>query len=497
MHIFQRRHYGPEMSFTMFRIQNPFFTVLLASLFFTQSIFGQNETLLEPQPAGYQAATPAHMWEFGLHGGTAMSWGDVDYVPNWGAGFHFRRAMDYVFSLRGEALIAQLVSEDNNDGSAETNWQSGSLQLLVSFNNLVWSANRNRKVNVYGLVGGGINRFKVDVTTRINTDLQPFDYVTQSHADVGAGLAFRLSNRFNLGFETKASMIFGTHSDRLDGVRRQDSDILSYSSVRLNFNLGNTEKRAEPLYWVNPMDMILQDVTELKNRPSFDMTDTDGDGVIDLVDQDNSTPEGVDVDTRGLPLDSDGDGVPNYQDDEPFLTESSKIVTSDPDGKPLTTEDDVNRIVDEKLREMNATGGGGAIGSGGAVGGANAGAVTMINSFLPTVHFNIDSYTIRYADYGHLASIAKLMQSNPELQIVVTGFTDKTASDSYNDDLSYRRASSAINHLVNVYGISRSRLILNYNGEDEPLVPSTGSNMMNRRVEFRVATSSDFDMKRP
>ena len=481
--------------------RNTFFTALLACLF-SQVAISQNETLLQPQPPAFQAATPAHMWEFGLHGGVAIGWGDVDFVPNWGAGFHIRRAIDYVFSFRGEALFSQIVFEDNKNGSVETTWQSGNIQLLISLNNLVWNANSNRKVNVYALAGGGLNRFKVDVTNQISKDLNPLDYVLQSNGDLGAGLAFRLSNRFNIGFETKASLLFGNHADRLDGVDRQDNDILSYSSIRLNFNLGNTEKRAEPLYWVNPMENILKDITELKDRPTFDLTDSDGDGVIDLIDEDNATPEGVVVNTRGLPLDSDGDGIPNYEDDEPYLVEGSRIVTrpgsgDNPNGSensPLTTEDDVERIVDEKLRGLGNGPGGGANGGGGF---SNGNTAEMINAFLPIIHFAIDSYKIRYADYGNLASIAKLMKANPNLKIVVTGFTDKTASDSYNNDLSFRRAKAAIEHLSNVHGIARSRLLLNYSGENDPLVPATGSSLMNRRTEFRVATPADKDQRKP
>lgn len=487
-------------------------TALILPLF-SFGAFCQNETLLQPQSPAIQAATPAHMWEFGVHGGVSIGYGDVDLVPNWGAGFHVRRAIDYVFSIRGDALFSQVVFEDNNDGSVETSWQSGSLQLLISINNLIWSANSNRSVNVYGIVGGGLNRFKVDVTNKIGPDIQNLDYVLQSNGDLGFGLAFRLSNRINIGFETKASMLFGTHSDRLDGVDRQDSDILSYSSVRLNFNLGNEEKRAEPLYWVNPMESILKDVTELKNRPSFDLTDTDGDGVIDLIDQDNATPEGVAVDTRGLPLDSDGDGIPNHEDDEPYLVQGSSMTTSPGSGgggavdsngnpiNPVTTEEDVDRIVDEKLRRAGVNPNGGSSGTGGgSTGGGFSGSsadVDMVNSFLPIIHFAIDSYKIRYADYGNLASIARLMKSNPNLRIVVTGFTDKTASNAYNADLSFKRASSAIDHLVNVHGIARSRLVLNYGGENDPLVPATGSSLMNRRTEFRVATSADIDQRRP
>lgn len=456
----------------------------------------------------YASATPAHMWEIGLHSGIAFGLSDIEFTPGIGGGVHVRRALDYVFSLRGELLAAKLKHDDTVNGNTETTFQAGTLELLVSLNNLVWNANRNRKTNVYGIVGAGLNRFKVDVTKAISNDLNPLDYSTQSHGGVGLGMSFRMSNRFNLGVETKAAIFFGKNSDRLDGVARQNGDVLSYSSIRLNFNIGNTEKRAEPLYWVNPMDAILQDVTELKNKPVFDTADTDGDGVIDLLDQDNSTPPGVEVNTRGLPLDSDGDGIPNHDDPTPFSSSENMAGT---DGQ-APTEADIERIVNQRLNQYDQTGqvpvpGTNGKGSGNPFGG-NSPSTTrpgatgnidaaLANWFLPIVHFNIDSDKIRYADYGSLASIAKMMKANPGLRIVVMGFTDKTASDTYNLDLSYKRARNAIKHLVNVHGIERSRLVLNYNGEDDPLVPSTGSSLMNRRVEFRVANNNDRDMPAP
>lgn len=486
--------------------------LLALGVFLCSTTFAQDETTSPPAtspqtPPAYKA-TPAHMWEFGIHGGSAFSLGDVEFVPNWGAGIHVRRAIDYVFSIRGEGLYATLKHDDNDDGTSETTFQSGSLQLLVSLNNLIWNDKPRRKTNVYGLMGAGVNRFEVDVKKAVNPQLKKLDPTVQTHADFGFGIAFRIADRFNLGFETKGQVIFGNDADLLDGIARQDNDVLVYSSARLNFNLGNKEKRAEPLYWVNPLDVIMQDITELKNRPAFDMTDTDGDGVIDLIDTDNSTPPGVAVDTRGKPLDSDADGIPNHQDDEPYVPAAAKIAgqgqgpgqtgQTGPTGQrqgqnqsqrdlPFTTEEDVERIVDERLNEYAEVGSlpGSLAGNG------------ITSWFLPIIHFGIDSHKIRFADYGNLASIAKVMKNNPALRIVVTGFTDKTASDTYNLDLSFKRAKAAIEHLVNVHGIARSRLILNYNGEDAPLVPSAGSSMMNRRVEFRVATGADIDMEQP
>ncbi len=56
----------------------------------------------------------------------------------------------------------------------------------------------------------------------------------------------------------------------------------------------------------------------LKQRPKFDLTDSDGDGVIDMTDQEINTAAGCPVDTRGITLDSDGDGVVDCKDEEPY-----------------------------------------------------------------------------------------------------------------------------------------------------------------------------------
>ena len=471
---------------------------------------GQTNLLTEPSTLAYNRATPAHMWEFGIHTGIPLALGDVDFVPGIGGGVHIRRALDYVFSLRSELLLGQLKNEDTNDGSTETSWQGGTFEVIASLNNLVWSNSKNRKTNFYGLVGVGLNRFKVDVFTSISPEIRTKEFSLQSHGGVGLGFSVRITDRFNIGAETKAWVLFGRDNDRLDAVERQEGDVLSYSCIRLNFNIGNKEKKAEPLYWVNPMDHILQDVSELKNRPTFDLTDTDGDGVIDLLDQDNATPPGIQVDTRGLPLDSDGDGIPNHEDIQPFIPSNNNGETII---EPVATEADIDRIIAQRLAEYDRTGvvtqpgnefkGGatdpmnGITDSKTATERSRPNHNTMANWFLPLIHFEIDSDQLRYVDYGSLSAIAKMMANDPNLRLTVIGFTDKTASPEYNKILSYNRAKAAIEHLVNTYSIDRDRFVLQYNGEDHPLVPSTGSNLMNRRVEFRVAHPDDREMDTP
>ena len=474
------------------------FLLVMAALIDGYTQKAGTSSLLEPVVPPYNSATPAHMWEMGLHAGIPLALSDVDFVPGFGAGFHIRRALDYVFSIRSSLLMATMRNEDLNDGSTKTTWQSANLEIIASLNNLVWSNTKHRTTNFYGLVGVGLNHFKVDVTNYISAEIRPKPYNIQSQGGVGLGFSYRLSDRFNISAESKAWILFGKDSDRLDAVDRQDGDVLSYSSIRLNFNIGNKEKKAEPLYWVNPMDQIQQDVTELKNRPVFDLTDTDGDGVIDLLDQDNATPKGVQVDTRGLPLDSDGDGIPNHEDARPYLPsdENGKVLSN-----PIATDADLEQMIDDQLDQRAIppaqTGKGGYAPNGDPSSFTPTGNPGLANWFLPLIHFDIDSYKIRYADYGNLSGIARMLKSNPGLRLVVTGYTDKTASNDYNIYLSYKRAKAAIDHLVQVDGISRDRLILQYSGENAPLVPSARSSLMNRRVEFRVASPNDVEMPPP
>ena len=86
------------------------------------------------------------------------------------------------------------------------------------------------------------------------------------------------------------------------------------------------------------------------------------------------------------------------------------------------------------------------------------------------IHFDLDKYNLRPEAYEHLRHVAHVMKLYPEIKVVAKGYTDVRAGDDYNMNLSYNRASTAIQHLVDMYGIDRSRFILQYNGESENLI---------------------------
>ncbi len=459
---------------------------------------GIGTTASAQEDAAQLSYTPKDMWEFGIHGGYGFLEGDYDRKLGYGGGLHLRRALDHIFSLRLDGQYLRTDSEAPLNrapyvySEVRSTLAGGSLQGVVTLNNFRFDK-PNRKVNFYIFGGPGVSYLNIKgdlITSGDERDIiedRDFDNLG-FNAVTGGGIAFRVGPRFNIGLEHKIMVPFGKTADWFDGYNNSQTagttyrDILNYSNLRLNFNIGNSAERTEPLYWVNPLNQVIDELTELKARPQLDLTDTDGDGIIDMLDQEVDTPEGAAVDTRGVALDSDGDGVPDYEDAEPYsppgMTVDARGVAQVP---KYMTEPEVEDLIARRMRDFDNSQAAGA----------------MEDWFLPMIHFELNGYTIRQADYGHMKNIATVMRANPSLRVVVEGFTDKLASDEYNRVLSYNRARSAKEYLVNRYGISPDRLIIQYEGEDDVLVPTQSGSFMNRRVEFKVAQAGDVDMGQP
>lgn len=448
------------------------------------------ETMTKTMPEGgtYRSLTPKDQWELGIDLGVPMIVGDIDSkFPGFGGGIHVRKAFDHVFSLRVGAMYAQMKNENErgstpsvDPASSETSWMSGSAQIVAALNNIRFDK-PNRKILINGFFGLGVDRFETDYKNVTGRPDDKFDDVN-AHMEIGAGLAFRVNRRFNIGLEHTVMTVFGSNADLLDGDNNTGDnvttyrDFVHYPHLSLNFNLGGKDKsgnmKSEPLYWVNPLDMTSQAISALEARPVYDPTDTDGDGIIDAIDEEDNSPAGARVDTKGVTMDSDMDKVPDYKDKEPYSPPGYSV---DPNGvakvpKPIT-EDDVNRIVDAKLAKFKLP------------------EIKQHNWVLPMVNYSDNSYTVSRSQWVNLYQVAQVLKNNSDVKVVVTGYTDQRGPEGYNAVLSYNRAKAAIEALVANYGVDRSRLILNYGGETNNIIPAKGSNSINRRAEFKVATN--------
>jgi outer membrane protein OmpA-like peptidoglycan-associated protein len=103
------------------------------------------------------------------------------------------------------------------------------------------------------------------------------------------------------------------------------------------------------------------------------------------------------------------------------------------------------------------------------------------------VFFDFDKATLQSSSYPELNRAVALMKSNPNMQVEIAGFTDAQGTDSYNKDLSQRRANSVREYLVR-QGIEGARLTAMGYGEANPVATNDTEDgrAENRRVEFVV-----------
>jgi OmpA-OmpF porin, OOP family len=167
--------------------------------------------------------------------------------------------------------------------------------------------------------------------------------------------------------------------------------------------------------------------------------DEDGDGVLDADDACPRTPLGVPVNSSGCANDNDGDGVPDYLDKCP--------------------ETPLGNVVD-----------------------TNGCSLALVK--LQGIHFRFDSASLTSEAKSILDRSLSAIRANSSQNIQVEGHTDSTGSDSYNLDLSQRRAETVVNYLSSK-GVNSSRLSARGFGESSPVSSNdtAASRAQNRRVE--------------
>ena len=141
--------------------------------------------------------------------------------------------------------------------------------------------------------------------------------------------------------------------------------------------------------------------------------------------------------------------------------------------------------LDQQIKELDEA----TAGSGVDVSETPDGTGILVN--LPDVTFAVDSTTISPSFRAALDEVAASLQKYPNSLIDVMGHTDSTGSDSYNLDLSRRRAEAVRAHLV-MRGVSGARIATIGYGEQYPRADNSTEEgrALNRRVEIRITPIS-------
>ncbi len=155
------------------------------------------------------------------------------------------------------------------------------------------------------------------------------------------GIPLELGANFHVGERLKfrvGSSVHFTFTDLIDGVTseslgnrigdaRNDKMLFTHIAMCYDFNIKSKKK---------PKVDIIDEDSEKYYRE--DVEDADGDLIVDHMDNCPNTPQGVEVDEFGCPLDDDIDGVANSFDDELLSMEGALV---DINGVTMTDDDHI------------------------------------------------------------------------------------------------------------------------------------------------------------
>lgn len=169
----------------------------------------------------------------------------------------------------------------------------------------------------------------------------------------------------------------------------------------------------------------------------------------------------ADDDFDASSIDSDGDGMPDLQDDCPDDPETLNGV-EDEDGCPDVGESSV-RLIGDRIE------------------------------ILERVHFDTARATIKSKSHSVLNQVASVLEAHPDiLRLRVLGHTDARGDETMNLKLSQQRAVSVKEYLIK-RGIDARRLSARGYGESHPIADNATEDgrQKNRRVEFHIVERSE------
>lgn len=106
---------------------------------------------------------------------------------------------------------------------------------------------------------------------------------------------------------------------------------------------------------------------------------------------------------------------------------------------------------------------------------------------LNNIFFDTDKYEIKEISEPELNKIATFMEENPEVKITINGHTDNQGGETYNRELSTKRAKAVYKYLINS-GIGKERLKYQGYGQSKPIASNDTQEgrQKNRRIAFEI-----------
>lgn len=457
-------------------------------------------------------AKPRNQWEIGLQAGVFSISGDVrNRFPGIGAALHARKALGYVFSLRGQLgfgttkglnfkpstqyLKNSAWSRYNGQAvfyNYKTNVFDLSLQGVVTLSNIRFHKSKS-SFNVYAFAGiGGMiydakvdalngdalydftsvinkyqaNQFQYKDRKDIKKDLKDiFDgkYETEAEKDngqpelfdktfrpilnFGAGVQFKINKKFSWSIEDKFTV---TKSDLLDGQQWQENGVAGS---------GTATAQTRDFDSYNFLSLGINMAIGGKSvEPLWWLNP------LDYAYNEVNKPRHMKLPKPVLD-DADGDGITDQFDQEPNTPAGAPVdshgVSRDTDGDGVPDYKDKELVTPTQCQPVDADGVGKCPPPACCDSIANmmARAKDCGIGDLPSVTFKAKSITLSNDAKALLASAATKIKENPNCKIAVIGYCSSSKAEQ---QLSWDRVNAVISYLVDKEGIGQDRFIFKY-----------------------------------
>ncbi|MDR0230023.1 MAG: OmpA family protein [Flavobacteriaceae bacterium] len=328
-----------------------------------------------------------------------------------------RYSLNNKFGVKGSFGYDKLDSwTKNQDVKAE--YYRTSLEGVINLGRILNFENWTSVLNVQAHAGGGYSWLRGSFNG------------TDNMGHLMAGLTGQIKLHKRVALNADFTVIQNTQQNQnWDGqsvtTRSVFQGTMFNATMGISIYLG---KQAQHADWYSEESNTVNKLAELEDRLAAiegKLVDTDGDGVADYLDQEPNTPAGAMVDTKGRAIvDANKNGIADNI--ENYFEQNFG-------GEKGAAKADPNAIKD------------------------------LINNGFVAVYFDFNKSQPSSVD--GINFINTYMKQNPNATVEVIGYADAIGNKSYNDKLSEKRANTVKNILVKS-GVSSSRISAKGNGID-------------------------------
>jgi OmpA-OmpF porin, OOP family len=357
---------------------------------------------------------------------------------NLGARYYLNK---YV-SLKSDLAFDRFIPTDKKSKIFDVAQFRFSIQTIFNANSL-FGIEKSAKFKIFPHIGLNIASLKTIKSSQnqaIGSPDQMLGYV------YGISPMYNLSKKAALFIDLEIINNFRQHNT-WDGNPSKESNNLN--GVMSNMSIGISYKLGNPIVVVSDDELKKLEAEKVKGLEKRVgeietlMNDTDKDGVADYLDSENNSVAGVAVDSRGVMVDINRNGVP----DELERYFEAKYGTTDKD-KISVEKNKTSQLTGFDSKEMSKI----------------DFLEKSINDGYISVFFEVNSTKPNTLSLDGVNFILTYLNSNLKAKVDIIGYADNAGNKSKNEKLSLARANSVKKILVNS-GIDEARLNVISGGE--------------------------------